>query len=136
MNEEKGKFQYSALKFVYEMELVDDPQLINNMKLNIFNVSRHIMDVELLSSYHTKSMLVFIDLTWFGKLLRKRIEVDVLDRVQQLLPNFKFRVVSDRKILDMSLEKVKTALKGGINDKVSDEPVDGTGSESGPSSGT
>lgn len=117
MDEDKGKFQYSALKFVYDLELVDDPQLINNMKLNIFSVSSQIKEVEMVASYHTKSMLIWIDLAWLGKtFLKNRIEMGVLDRVQQLLPNFRFRVVSDRVILDLALEKVKKALKGGKNE--------------------
>lgn len=114
MDEEKGKFQYSALKFLYDLELVDDPQLINNMKLNVFSISASIRDVEMLSSYHQKSMLIFIDLTWLGKkFLKNQIEVGVLDRVQQLLPNFKFRVVSDRTIFDAALARVKKVLQGG-----------------------
>lgn len=120
MDREKGKFQFAGLKFLYEMELVDDPQLINNLKLNIFDISSSIRDVEFLSSYHHRQMLIYIELSWFGrKFLQKGIEAEILDRVQQLLPNFKFRVTSDRKILDMALDRVKTVLKGGNNESSS-----------------
>lgn len=112
MDEDKAKFQYAGLRFLYEMELIDDPQLINNMKLNVFAISPRIKEVEFLSSYHHKSMLIWLDLDWFGrKFFEKRILADVTDRVKQLLPNFRFRVVSDRKIFDMALERVKTVLK-------------------------
>jgi hypothetical protein len=117
MDEQKGKFQMSGLKFLYEMELIDDPQLINNLKLNAFAVSSHVRDIELLSSYHHKSMLIWVDLSWFGrKFLEKRITSEIKDRVQQLLPKFKFRVTTDRKILDLSIEKVRIALKGVHNE--------------------
>lgn len=120
MEETKGKFQYAGLKFLYDTELVDDPQLINNMKLNIFDISGSIQEVDLLSSYHHKSMLVWLDLSWFGKkFLEKRIVAGVTDRVQQLLPNFRFRVTTDRKIFDLALVRVKTVLKGESNEKVS-----------------
>lgn len=118
MDEERGKFQFAGLKFLYDMELVDDPQLINNLKMNIFDVSAHIRDVEFLSSYHHKSMLIYLDLNWFGRtFLQKRLSIDTLDRVKQLLPNFRFRVVTDRKIFDLALEKVRIALKGDANEK-------------------
>jgi hypothetical protein len=126
MDEQKGKFQMSGLKFLYEMELVDDPQLINNLKLNAFAVSQHVRDIELLSSYHHKSMLIWVDLSWFGrKFLEKRITTEIADRVQQLLPKFKFRVTTDRKIFDLSVEKVKIALKGVHNENA---PAKFTGS--------
>lgn len=117
MDLEKGKFQFAGLKFLYEMELIDDPQLINNLKLNILDISSSIRDVELLSSYHKHQMLIYVDVSWFGrKFLMKQIEAGVLDRVKQLLPNFKFRVTADRKILDMSLEKVRSVLQGVPNE--------------------
>lgn len=132
--DEKQKFQYASLKFLYEMELVDDPQLINNMKLNVFSISGCINDVEFLSSYLHKSMLVYIELNWLGRtFLKKRIESGVTDRVQQLLPNFKFRVTTEKRILDMALEKVKTALKGETNEKLSNSSTDGSNSDSGSS---
>jgi len=120
MDAEKGKFQYAGLKFLYEMELIEDPQLINNLKLNIFNVSSCVRDVEFLSSYNHRAMLIYIDISWIGrKFLLKRIESGILERVTQLLPKFKFRVTADRKIFDLSLEKVKTVLKGDSNEKPS-----------------
>lgn len=117
MDAEKGKFQFAGLKFLYEMELIDDPQLINNLKLNIFDVSSCIKDVEFLSSYQHRAMLIFIEVSWLGqKFLMKRIEAGILERVKQLLPNFRFRVTADRKIMDLALEKVKFVLKGEPNE--------------------
>lgn len=117
MDLEKGKFQFAGLKFLFEMELIDDPQLVNHLKLNILDVSSSIRDVELLSSYNHRAMLIYADVSWFGrKFFMKRIEAGILERVKQLLPNFRFRVTADRKILDLALEKVKFVLKGEPNE--------------------
>lgn len=119
MDDEKGKFQFAGIKFLYDMELVDDPQLVNNMKLNVFSISASVRDVEFLSSYQHRSMLIWLDLNWFGrKFLSERIVAGVTERVQALLPQFRFRVTTDRKIFDLALARVKTALKGVPNEKV------------------
>lgn len=133
MNEEKGKFQFAGLKFLFDMELVDDPQLINHLKLNILSVSPSIKDVELLTSYAHKSILIWIDLSWLGrKFSEKRIVAVVTDRVQQLLPNFRFRVVTDKKILDLAIERLKAAI-GGKNEKVPNKSPSDAGTGSSPS---
>lgn len=127
MDVEKGKFQYAGLKFLYEMELIDEPQLINNLKMNIFDISSSIKDIEFLSSYHHRQMLIYIEVSWFGrKFLMKRIEDGILERVKQLLPNFRFRVTSDRKILDLALKTVQSVLKGEQNESSNHANVNDT----------
>jgi hypothetical protein len=131
MDEERGKFQFAGLKFIYDLELVDDPVLINNLKMNILDVSTWIQDVELLSSYNHRCMLVYVKMGWIGrKFFHKTIEDGVLDRVKQLLPRFKFRVVTDRKIMDLALEKVKYALGGTTNENTVDNGVRASDSKS------
>lgn len=117
--DDKHKFQGSGLRFLYEMELVDDPQLINNMKLNILMLSNSIKEVEFLSVYETKQMLILLELSWFGRtFFRNHICAAVQERVQQLLPNFSFRVTDDPKIMDAAKERVRLVLQGG-KDEVS-----------------
>lgn len=136
MDADKGKFQYNGLQFVYDMELVDDPQLINNLKLNIFSISGYVREVELLSSFQHRQMLVYVELSWVGRMFFKNVIVTgVTERVQSLLPRFKIRVITDHAILDLALERVKAALTGGkSNAKISEpnvvapsEPVVGNG---------
>lgn len=134
MNEERGKFQFAGLKFVYELELVDDPVLINNLKMNILDVSDWIQDIELLSSYNHRSMLIYVKMGWIGrKFFQKTIEAGILDRVKQLLPRFKFRVITDRKILELALENVKHALEGVSHEDANNSSLDLVGSKSTPS---
>lgn len=137
MDETKGKFQYAGLKFLYDMEIVDDPQLLNNMKLNIFSVSPSIKEIEFLASYPHRSILVWLEISWFGKkFLEKRIIAGVTDRVQQLLPNFRFRVTTDRRIFDLALARMKTVLKGESNEKVPSSTGNAVDSKPGVSDGT
>lgn len=111
---ERQKFQYEGMKWLMEMELLDDPQAINTIKLNILALSRNIKEVELLIYRDQKSMLVLLDLSWIGrKFFKKRIFGEVYDILQQLLPTFRFRVVDDPKIMELSIARVKQALTGG-----------------------
>lgn len=131
MDEERGKFLYSGLKFLYEMELVNDPQLINNLKLNVLAVSPRIKEVDFLSSYHHKTMLIWVDLTWWGrKFYEKRILNDVHEIVQQLLPKFKFRVVSDKNIFELALRRVRILFDGGKPDAQTNNTSPTSGDES------
>ena len=113
MDEVKGKFQFAGLSWLYQMELIDDPQLINNLKLNIFDASPHVREVEFVSSHFHRSMLVWIELSWLGRFdfVRSRAVSSVEERIKQLLPNFRIRVVTDRSIFDLALDKVSKAME-------------------------
>lgn len=111
MDDEKAKFQYSALRWLYELELVQDPQLINNLKMNIFSVSTLIKEVEFLSSYQHRQLLILLDLSWIGKkFFAKKIIPAVEDRVKTLLPKFAIRVITDKVLFESAIEKVKKAF--------------------------
>lgn len=111
--QDKFKMQYASLKWVYEMELVDDPQLINNLKLNLFSISAAVKEIELLASYHQKAILVWLELGWFGRrFLREKILLESEERLKMLLPNFRFRVITDRNIFDLAVKKAKSITKG------------------------
>jgi hypothetical protein len=108
---DKSKFQYEGLKWLYEMQLLDNPQLINNLKMNILLISTSIRDVELLIYREKKQMLVYVDLTWFGRKFKKdTIFIEVEEILSQLLPSFKFRITDDFSILVLAIERVKQAL--------------------------
>lgn len=137
---DKSKFQYEGLKWLYEMQLLDNPQLINNLKMNILLISTSIRDVELLVYREKKQMLIYIDLTWYGRKFKKdQIFIEVEEVVSQLLPSFKFRVTNDFNILALAIERVKQALTGRKNEtnitaSVSSDVPNGNGSETtGPS---
>lgn len=114
------KYQYKGLKWLMEMELLNDPQAINTLKLNILMTSKRIKEVELLIYRENKTMLVLLDLTWIGrKFFKKTIFEEVEGALVQLLPSFRFRVTDDTKIMGMAIAKVKKALIGGSNENPS-----------------
>ncbi len=118
--DEKQKYQVDGLKWLHELEVLNHPQVINNIKLNIFITSKHIKEVELLIYREKKSMLVLVELGWFGrKFFKKRIFEDVHNTLQQLLPSFRFRVTDDPAIMNLAVERVKQALSGGTHEKAS-----------------
>jgi len=121
------KFQLGGVKWLFEMEMIHDPQLINQLKLNVLGVSESIRDIEILSVHETKQMLVFVDLTWYAKTFKQaRILEDVKEILIQLLPNFNFRVTADSNILELSKQRIRKAL-GGSYEKVSSSNSDDPG---------
>lgn len=115
---DRPKFQYEGIKWLFELELLNHPQAINHMKMNILMVSKRIKEVELLIYRENKSMLILLDLTWFGrKFSKQKIFTDVHEVLHQLLPSFRFRVTDDPKIMDLAVERVKKALTGGQSEK-------------------
>lgn len=124
MDENKSRFQYEALKWMYELEMLEHPQLINNLKMNVMIQSKSIKEVELLIYREKKSILVLIELSWFGrKFKRKSILSDVHEGLSQLLPTFRFRVTEDPKIMEMAVEQVKRALTGGNVSEIPNVPA-------------
>lgn len=115
---DRTKYQYEGLKWLFELEVLNHPQVINNIKLNILAVSPRIKEVELLIYRENKSLLVLLELSWLGnKLFKKQIFAEVQDVLVELLPTFKFRITDDPKIMNLAIEKVKRALSGGTYEK-------------------
>ena len=113
---DKFRYQLEGLKWLAELEMLNHPQLINQLKLNVMMTSKHIKEVELLIYRENKSMLVLLELSWLGrKFFKKSIFADVEDVLTQILTSFRFRVTDDPKIMEMAVAKVKRAL-GGINE--------------------
>lgn len=122
MDADSKKLQYEGLKWLYEMQMLDHPQLINNLKLNILMVSKRIEEVELLISREHKAILVYLKLSWMGrKFYKESIFLETEEVLSQLLTTFKFRVIDDPKIFKMSLDKVEKALTGDFREKVNND---------------
>lgn len=117
---DRTKYQYEGMKWIVELELLNNPQVINTIKLNVLMVSKRIKEVELLIYRENKSMLVLLDLTWIGrKFFHKEICMEVQEVLTQLLPTFRFRITQDPKIMEMAVNLVKQALTGGQNENTS-----------------
>jgi hypothetical protein len=129
MDNEKLKYQYNALKWIFEHQLLDDPQCMNHLAMNVFDVSKSIKDVEFLLARDHQQLLVYVELSWFGRNFRKKSIFEETEyRLSQMLPSFKMRVTNDPQIFKMALEKVKKALTGGSREastKSADSPSTG-----------
>ena len=135
MSDDKQKFQYNALKWIFEHQLLDDPQVLNHLAMNVLSVSKSIKDVEFLLARDQKQLLIYLELSWFGRTFKKNTLFEETESILgQMLPSFKFRVINDPKIFKMALDKVKKALTGGSNE-VSNQPIVGA-STNGVSSGS
>lgn len=125
---DRNKFQVEGVKWLQEMEMVNHPQFLNNLKLNILMVSKRIREVEFLIYREQKSILIYIELDWFTrrfsrKVTKKDILLDVNDVVEKILPSFRFRVVDDPDIMNLSITKVKNAITGGTKHESTTIPI-------------
>jgi hypothetical protein len=167
--EDRQLYQKAAIRWLYEMELLQDPQLINNLKFNLFAISPHVKECEFLIFRDRKEILVFLELSWFGRELlpeqlkvlvdellaektnskvlgwlkrswvgskitseglsflkryhEKEIKEKASERLTQLLPSFRHRVVVDKEIFNLALEKVKEHNKG-VGDETANPSYD------------
>jgi hypothetical protein len=110
---ERVKTQSAGIKWLYEMELLQNPQLINNLKLNIFMIHKRIKHIEILVHQEHKAILVFLELTWWGKTFnQEEIKFGVEELLTNLLPNFRNRVVFNYDIFKMSMQKAEQLIRG------------------------
>lgn len=114
----KQQYQYEGIKWIMEMELLNHPQAINTIKLNILSISPGIKEVELLIHREQKSILILVQLSWFTRTFRKKqVFSEIYELMTQLIPSFKFRVTEDQKIMEMAVNRVKQALGGKYETK-------------------
>lgn len=111
-NQDKFKYQQNSLKWLFEMELITNPQALNNIKLNIFLVSKFIKDIQMLVDTEKKSMLIYVKLSWWGKkFYKKQIITDIYSMIEQLVPNYRFRITEDFDLLNKALTLVADSKK-------------------------
>lgn len=118
--EENQQYQMQGVQWLYEMELLNHPQLINNLKLNILMISPKIKEVELLLSRPHKQIMIYVKLGWFArKFSFSTLEGEILDVMSQLLPSYQFRVIHDKSILNLAIEKLEASIQGVQNESTS-----------------
>ena len=128
-----SKIMNSATRWLYDMELVDNPMVLNNLYINIFSRSRSIKDVELLIDSRNKKILVYIKLAWYSRLFKKskrKIAMYVIENLQELLPRYEIKVTTKIEIFNKIRHEVYNILNGGINENntsnISNEPHNST----------
>ena len=97
-----------ALSWLLEMELVNQPYVLNSIILNLVSGLKGIKNVELVIDEKQKKILIYLELTWFSNHFKwKEIEAKTKRLIEQALPSFKHRVIFDREILEKALKVVK-----------------------------
>jgi len=105
---EKQQSQIGGLKFLYEMEWVRDPQLINNLELNLFSLDSGIKEVEFIFDEHNKKLLIYLELSWWATKFRSKLILeDVQSLINQLLPSYQHRVVFEAQLFNSVVERIQ-----------------------------
>lgn len=98
----------AGLGWLLEMELVNNPHVLNAIIANIFRAVSGIKDADFVIDTKAKKLLIYLELGYFAKIFyKRRIETQVSEMFEQTLPHFKKRVVFDKKILNRALNIVK-----------------------------
>lgn len=137
---ELNQFVPAGLKWLAEMEAVNSPILLNIIYGNIYSFP-NVADAEILLDRYNKKMLVYVKFTWFvrkyWKSRKKLVTISILDQLQELLPSFEFRIIEDKALFDLAVQRMKESLLGGNNEN-DNKPNDGNNdvatASSGPSS--
>ena len=93
---DKNQFLSQATSWLLEMELLGNDYMKNALILNLYKLSDYIKDVQVLADQNERKMLVYLKLSGFGMMFKKKqVASQVLDMLQGALPNFQFRVIFD-----------------------------------------
>lgn len=112
--EDKSKFVNSAINWLYKMECLEDPVIQSHLYHNIYSQSKRIIDCEILIDKKTKAMLIYIKLSFLGKLFKRTKKIiieNILENLKYILPKYSVRVITNKTILDLALTKQTKELE-------------------------
>jgi hypothetical protein len=113
MEELQNNPNAAALGWLLEMELVQNPYMLNSIVLNVFRMLKGVKDAEFVIDTNEKKLLIFLELTWWSRRFRaKKVEVQALELLDQVLPGFKKRVVFEKVILEKALKLIGERNQG------------------------
>ena len=117
----------TALKWLYEMEMVDNPTLKSNLLENLFLIDKSIKDCALFilpSFTHQKGILVYLKLSLWSKWFRKNeIKDRIIQMFNELLPSYSIRIVDNYNILTLAEERVRLVYGGFNETKTTDNDI-------------
>lgn len=115
--EDDNRLKTGALAWMYEMEVLNSPTLRQNLNENILLSDHRVRDCQILLIQDYKDLMVYVSVGFFSKLFKKREICENVSRVlARILPSYRIRVVTDKNIFNMSLEKVKDFYGGKDED--------------------
>jgi hypothetical protein len=105
-----------GLAWLLEMQLVNNPEVLNAIVLNLHKISWTIKTVELLMDYENFKMLIYVDLNWYGRKFKaSKIEKQVYFMLKQVLPSYGIRVIYDKDLFEKAVSITKK-IKGYSNE--------------------
>lgn len=120
LDTDTSKTAPAGLKWLYEFEALNSPSLLNNLYGNVYSFP-HVIDAEILIDRHNHKMLIYIEFSWIVRKIaknRKKIIVEaLLDNLQELLPSFAFRIIEDKALFDIAVDRLKKSLQGELNEE-------------------
>lgn len=130
---EDNRLKTGALSWLYEMEVLNSPTLQQNLQENILLSDFRIKSCEILLLKDFKDILIYIELGFFNRIFRgSTICIEVASLIKRMLPSYRVRVITDRKIFELSLTKVKEYYGGfdeNSNNSTHDESKQSSNSE-------
>ena len=99
-------FNY-AMKWAYDLELFDMPQVQNHLYVNIYSQSKRISNAELILNQNERKLLILLEFDLFARIfsfLQTRIITNLQSQLSELMPNYKIRVINDVGIFNKSLK--------------------------------
>jgi hypothetical protein len=114
--EDLGAAYGEGLSWLLELQLLQNPELLNAIVLNIFKLSNRVKNLEFLADQNNKRLLIWLELDWLGKNFHKKnIERSVMEMLVSVIPNFKIRVCYDRVLFDKAVKTVEELKSGKKN---------------------
>ena len=100
--------QVESLKWMISLGLLNDPQVKNHILLNIYNVDPRIKDVQMLMDLNKQKLLIHVDLSWWSRKFHQSTIIDNINiRLNEMIPNYQFRVINDLDLFNKALEKTQ-----------------------------
>ena len=92
----------ASSRWLFEMNFLNNGYVKNALYANVYNASPAIKDAEILVDQHNRRMLIFLKLTFIGRLFRQKANTtaNVELILKDALPEYEFRVVYDKELFD------------------------------------
>jgi len=85
-----------ALGWLLEMEVIDNPYVLNSIILNSFKNIKGLKDIQLLIDKPKKRVLVYLELKYLYKIFKENSIIQHTEEMlQQVLPSYRFRIITD-----------------------------------------
>lgn len=124
----------ASSRWLLEMNFLNNGYVKNAIYANVYNASSYIVDAELLVDQYNKRMLIYLKLSFFGRLFRKEDDVDreVITVLKDALPEYEMRVIYDKNLFQKATEMLNPSSPVSSEALKTEEPQEETAKEETP----